>query len=162
MLFTIKVHVAGDKSQQTTRRLLRPLKPAEPVFETPMSSWKSGPQCHEHCCSTRLGVYRPASSWSWYSDHNALTSLVFHCRTETDAEHIQQLSRFSWTARNHFINWSRTRCVWSNRTCPDKRFRNGVCLPVVLYGCETWSLTLREEHRLMVYENRVLRRIFGP
>jgi hypothetical protein len=31
----------------------------------------------------------------------------------------------------------------------------------VLYGCETWSLTLREEHRLMVFENRVLRRIFG-
>jgi hypothetical protein len=37
-----------------------------------------------------------------------------------------------------------------------------VILPVVLYGCETWSLTLREEHRLTVFENRVLRRIFGP
>jgi hypothetical protein len=35
-------------------------------------------------------------------------------------------------------------------------------LPAVLYGCETWSLTLREEHRLRVFENRVLRRIFGP
>jgi hypothetical protein len=35
-------------------------------------------------------------------------------------------------------------------------------LTVVLYGCETWSLTLREEHRLRVFENRVLRRIFGP
>jgi hypothetical protein len=34
-------------------------------------------------------------------------------------------------------------------------------LPVVLYGCETWSLTLREEHRLRVFENMVLRRIFG-
>jgi hypothetical protein len=33
---------------------------------------------------------------------------------------------------------------------------------VVLYGCETWSLTLREEHRVRVFENRVLRRIFGP
>jgi hypothetical protein len=33
---------------------------------------------------------------------------------------------------------------------------------VVLYGHETWSLTLREEHRLRVFENRVLRRIFGP
>jgi hypothetical protein len=32
---------------------------------------------------------------------------------------------------------------------------------VVLYGCKTWSLTLREEHRLRVLENRVLRRIFG-
>jgi hypothetical protein len=36
-----------------------------------------------------------------------------------------------------------------------------VILPVVLYGCETWSLELREEHRLRVSENRVLRRIFG-
>jgi hypothetical protein len=33
---------------------------------------------------------------------------------------------------------------------------------VVLYECETWSLTLREEHKLRVFENRVLRRIFGP
>jgi hypothetical protein len=33
---------------------------------------------------------------------------------------------------------------------------------VVLYGCETWSLTFKEEHRLRVFENRVLRRIFGP
>jgi hypothetical protein len=37
-----------------------------------------------------------------------------------------------------------------------------IILPVVLYGCETWSLTLREENRLRVFENRVLRRIFGP
>jgi hypothetical protein len=33
---------------------------------------------------------------------------------------------------------------------------------VVLYGCETWSLTLGEEHRLRVFENRVLGKIFGP
>jgi hypothetical protein len=37
-----------------------------------------------------------------------------------------------------------------------------VILPVVLYGCETWSLTLKEECRLRVSENMVLRRIFGP
>jgi hypothetical protein len=37
-----------------------------------------------------------------------------------------------------------------------------IVLPVVLYGCETWSFTLREEYRLRVFENRVLRRIFGP
>jgi hypothetical protein len=35
-------------------------------------------------------------------------------------------------------------------------------LPVASYVCETWSLTLREEHRLMVFKNRVLREIFGP
>jgi hypothetical protein len=37
-----------------------------------------------------------------------------------------------------------------------------VILRVVLYGCETWYLILREEHRLRVFENRVLKRIFGP
>jgi hypothetical protein len=37
-----------------------------------------------------------------------------------------------------------------------------IFLPVVLYGCGTWSLTVREEHKLRVFENRVLRRICGP
>ena len=37
-----------------------------------------------------------------------------------------------------------------------------IILPVVLYGCEPWSLTLREECRLRVFENRILRRIFLP
>jgi len=37
-----------------------------------------------------------------------------------------------------------------------------IVLPVVLYGCETLSLTLKEERRMRVFENRVLRRIFGP
>jgi len=37
-----------------------------------------------------------------------------------------------------------------------------IILPVVLYGCKTWSLTLREERRLRVFENRGLKRIFGP
>jgi hypothetical protein len=41
------------------------------------------------------------------------------------------------------------------------RIYKTVILPVILYGCETWSLTLREEHRLRVFENRVPRRIFG-
>jgi hypothetical protein len=36
-----------------------------------------------------------------------------------------------------------------------------IIIPVILYGCKTWSLILREEHRLRVFENRVLRRIFG-
>jgi hypothetical protein len=37
-----------------------------------------------------------------------------------------------------------------------------IILPVVLYGCETWFLILKEEHNLRLFENRVLRRIFGP
>jgi hypothetical protein len=42
------------------------------------------------------------------------------------------------------------------------RIYKTIILPVVPYGCETWSLTLRDERRLRVFENRVLRRIFGP
>jgi hypothetical protein len=42
------------------------------------------------------------------------------------------------------------------------RIYKTIILPVVLYGCKTWSLALREENRLRVFENRVLRRIFGP
>jgi hypothetical protein len=42
------------------------------------------------------------------------------------------------------------------------RIYKTIILPVVLYGCATWSLTLREEHRLRVFENRVLRKTFGP
>jgi hypothetical protein len=42
------------------------------------------------------------------------------------------------------------------------RIYNTIILPVVLYGCETWSLTVREEYRLRMFENRALRRIFCP
>jgi len=42
-----------------------------------------------------------------------------------------------------------------------KIYRN-IILPVALYGCETWSLTLREEPGLSVFEKRVFRRVFGP
>jgi hypothetical protein len=49
-----------------------------------------------------------------------------------------------------------------NRDTHEGRIYKTIILPVVLYGCETWSLTLREEHRLRVFENRVLGRIFGP
>jgi hypothetical protein len=42
----------------------------------------------------------------------------------------------------------------------DKIYRQRI-LPVILYGCETWSLTLREEHRLRVFNNRVLRNTVG-
>jgi hypothetical protein len=42
------------------------------------------------------------------------------------------------------------------------RIHNTITLPVVLYGCEIWSLKLREEHRLMMSDNRVLRRILRP
>jgi len=58
---------------------------------------------------------------------------------------VQNLLSFSLLSKNLRIKLYRT-----------------IILPVVLYGCETWSLTLREERRLRLFENRVLRRVFGP
>ena len=56
------------------------------------------------------------------------------------------------------IIWCRIFCL---PNCYPKIYRT-IILPVVLYGCETWSLTLREERKVRVFENMVLRRIFGP
>jgi len=57
-------------------------------------------------------------------------------------------------------------CQYNFSSLLPKNLKIRICrtiiLPVVLYGCETWSLTLREESRLRVFENRVLRRVFGP
>jgi len=44
----------------------------------------------------------------------------------------------------------------------NKKFKRNIILPVAFYGCDTWSLRLREERRLRAFEKRVLRRIFGP
>jgi hypothetical protein len=52
-------------------------------------------------------------------------------------------------------------CCLLSRNIKVKIYKT-IILPVVLYRCVTWSLTLREEHRLRVFENMVLRRIFGP
>jgi hypothetical protein len=56
---------------------------------------------------------------------------------------------------------SRVYCCLLFRNVTVKIYKT-IILPVVLYGCETWSFTLREEHRLRVFEDKVLRIIFGP
>ena len=55
-----------------------------------------------------------------------------------------------------------TAAVVSRRVQAFSAVKLTIILPVVLYGCETWSLTLREERKLRLFENMVLRRIFGP
>ena len=64
---------------------------------------------------------------------------------------------FDFTALSDFGVTDRTSLI----TLKIKIYRT-IILPVVLYGCETWSLTLREERRLRVLENRALKRLFGP
>jgi hypothetical protein len=61
------------------------------------------------------------------------------------------------------IIWCRILCIPVG--CPKierSRLGRAAIFPVVLYACEAWSLTLREERRLRLFENRVLRKIFGP
>jgi hypothetical protein len=66
----------------------------------------------------------------------------------------------SGNACYHSVQNLLSSCPLSNNV--KVRICNTIILRVVLYGCETWSLTVREELKLRVFENRVLRRIFGP
>jgi hypothetical protein len=60
----------------------------------------------------------------------------------------------------HLVQSLLSSCLLS-RTIKAKIYKI-INMPLVLYGCETWSFTLKQEHRLRVFENRVLRRKFGP
>jgi hypothetical protein len=66
----------------------------------------------------------------------------------------------SGNACYHSVQNLLSSCVLS-KNVKDRIYKT-IILPVVLYGCETWSLILREEYKLRVFENRVLRRIYGP
>ena len=77
---------------------------------------------------------------------------------------LQRQYKITVTKFIHFVFNTLFPCILGfqeNKPTVYTTFRT-IILPVVLYGCETWSLTLREEHRLRVFENRVLRRVFGP
>jgi hypothetical protein len=53
--------------------------------------------------------------------------------------------------------------LWSSHLLSENiKFKIFKTMTVVLYGCETWSLMLREEHKVRLFENRVFRRVFGP
>jgi hypothetical protein len=83
--------------------------------------------------------------------------------TLTNENSIQEEIKRRLKSRNS-CNYS-VQNIFSSSLLPEdlkiKIYRN-IILSVVLYGCETWSLTLKEEGRLRVLDNRVLRRIFGP
>jgi hypothetical protein len=81
--------------------------------------------------------------------------------TDQNCMHEEIKSRLnSWNACYHSVqSLLSSRLV--SRNFKVKTYKT-IILSVVLYGCEKWSLKLREEYRLRVFENRVLRRIFGP
>jgi hypothetical protein len=83
--------------------------------------------------------------------------------TVTNQNLIQEEIKRRWNSGNACYH-SVQNLLSSRLLSRNLKFRicKTIILPVVLYGCETWALTLREEHGLRVFENRVLRRIFGP
>ena len=81
--------------------------------------------------------------------------------TNQNSIHEETKSRFkSGNACCHSVQNLYSSCLLSKSV--NITIYRTIIFPVVFYACETWSLTLREECRLRVFENRVLRRIFGP
>ena len=74
-------------------------------------------------------------------------------------EEIKSILKSGYACHHSVQNLSSSRLISENTKI---KIYQTIILPVVVYGCETWSLTLREERRLRVFENRVLRRIVGP
>jgi hypothetical protein len=81
--------------------------------------------------------------------------------TDRNCMHEEIKSRLnSGNACYHSVQSPLPSCLLSRNA--EVKIYETIILPVVLYECETWSPTLREEHGLRVLENRVLKRIFGP
>jgi hypothetical protein len=83
--------------------------------------------------------------------------------TETNQNLIQEEIKMRLNSGNASYHWVQN--LLSSRLLSKNvkvRIYKTIILPVVLDGCETWPLTVREEHKLRVFENRVLKRISGP
>jgi hypothetical protein len=89
----------------------------------------------------------------------------FKCLGTTIADHhsIQEEIKSRWNSGNA-CNHSVQNLLSSTLLSKDTKIElyRTIILPIVLYVCETWSLPLRDERKLRVFENRVLRRLFGP
>jgi hypothetical protein len=80
--------------------------------------------------------------------------------TDKNCIHEEIKSRLnSGNACYHLVQSLLSSCLLSRKV--KVKLYKTIILPIILYGCETWFLTLREEHGLRVFENRFLRRIFG-
>jgi len=95
------------------------------------------------------------------SSFESMEEFKYFGTTLTNQNSIQEEIKSRSKSRNvcyHSVQNLLSSCLLSKNL--KIKIHRTVVLPVVLYGCDTWSLTLQEEHRLRVYENRVLRRIF--
>jgi hypothetical protein len=88
-------------------------------------------------------------------------------RTEAEHKDSEGVAKFRYlgttlTGQNCIHEDIKSRLYLGTACLLKVKIYKTIILLVVLYGCETWSLTLRKEHRLRVFENRFLRRKFGP
>ncbi|KAJ4428123.1 hypothetical protein ANN_24137 [Periplaneta americana] len=104
-----------------------------------------------------FGAKRDEVTGEWRKLHN---TELHAFNTSPDIIRNIKSRRLRWTG--HVARMGESRNAYKSAVKNLKvRIYKTVILPVVLYGCETWTLTLREEHRLRVFENKVLRKIFG-
>jgi hypothetical protein len=92
-----------------------------------------------------------------------VAKFIYLGTTLTDQNYMQDEIKSRLNSGNacyHSVQSLLSSCLLSRNL--KVKIHKTIILTVVLYGCETWSLTLREEHRLRLFENRVLRRTFGP
>jgi len=75
---------------------------------------------------------------------------------------VEEYSEYSFNLESWFVYRDQWKCIYNSSLIILNCIVYKIILPVVLYGCETWSLTLGEERKLRVFENMVLRRISGP
>ena len=110
------------------------------------------------CFNASLSRVLPAESRKY-----GVCGANLHCLLRSDLRlRVSDLYRIRAVMRSLSVGGPRLiacRSAGSDFMSDDSCFE--LILPVVLYGCETWSLTLREERRLRVFENRALRRVFG-
>ena len=105
-----------------------------------------------HSCMCQQ--HRGGVPWNWYC-------MLFYC-TEIQQHIIRIVLQPYFNCFNHYYYYYYYYKISDCKIEIKIKIYRTIILPVVLYGCEAWSLTLREERNLRVFEKMVLRRIFGP
>jgi len=104
-------------------------------------------------------LYGGATKCCWnIASHDEVTGTRVRVKCKGQRNYDENRHLLTSRIRSFWSLWS---CYLLSKNIKIEIYRN-IILPVILYGCETWSFTWREERRLRVFENRVLWRVFGP
>ena len=108
-------------------------------------------------CRTRWHIKIDNKSFEWVKQFRSfvITLTNQHCIHEKNKTRLK-LGNVCYHSAQNILS-----CSFLSKNITIKIYRR-IILPVILFGCETWSLKQREKHKWRVFENRVLRKIFGP